>query len=267
MKQIYDIPKDVRTKKEGVTYGEMQLISYQSSVTQSIRNANVILPPGYSQQEKYPVVYMLHGIGGDEEEWLGANPVEMLGNLMANGEIPKMIAVLPNVRARKDDRKDPDDIFTLEHFHAFDSFITDLTECLMPYMKEHFSILEGREHTAICGLSMGGRETLYISCTHPELFAYVGAFSPAIGVLPYANPFMSEPGLLTEETLKWSVEYPTFIMIATGDQDMVVRTEPERYHKALEKNGTDHIFYVTEGAHDFVVWSHGLFNFLKKIFR
>lgn len=266
MGETYTMPKEIREKQTSVTYGEVKLVEYMSKVTETMRKANIILPPNYDEKEKYPVVYMLHGIGGDENEWFGANPVEILGNMMAQGLCKKMIAVVPNVRARKNDQKDPEDIFTLEHFHAFDAFIDDLTGSLMPFMAEHFPILQGRENTAICGLSMGGRETLYISCTHPELFGYVGAFSPAIGVLSYTSPYVSEKGLLTEETMKWPEEYPTMIMIVNGDNDMVVGEQPERYHNTLATNGTDHIYYITEGGHDFEVWSHGLYNYVKKLF-
>ena len=176
-----------------------------------------------------------------------------------------MIVVMPNVRARKNDSGSSD--LSLEHFAAFDNFINDLRDDLMPFIKKNYSILEGRENTAIAGLSMGGRESLYIGVTMADTFGYIGAFSPAVGVLPYSSN-VTESGLFTEETFKLAPQYngKTFLMICNGTQDTIVYDTPEQYHKVLEKNGTVHTYYETKGGHDFVVWKHGLYNFTRRIF-
>ena len=75
-----------------------------------------------------------------------------------------MIIVIPNVRAGEDDAYHNDTAFSLEQYAKFDNFINDLRECLMPYMEDTYSVATGRENTAIAGLSMGGRESLYIDC-------------------------------------------------------------------------------------------------------
>ena len=257
----------MNTVKNGVNYGIMTAITYKSETTGTVRKANILLPAGYSAERKYPVLYLLHGIGGDENEWLAANPRELIGNLIASGEAEEMVVVIPNVRARADDGGNPSDIFSLPHFQAFDNFINDLQKDLIPYIKEHYSIADGREYTAIAGLSMGGRESLYIGLVLPDLFGYIGAFSPAFGLLPYSNNGVSEVGLFTEETLKLPAGYSSYIMILTGDNDIVVNDEAMRYHKALSNNGVDHIFSITKGGHDFKVWSEGLYYFSKNIFR
>lgn len=242
-------------------------IEYWSTITETTRRANVILPSDYDgTKKKYPVVYLLHGIGGDENEWKNAGPAYILGNLAAEKQAPQMIAVLPNVRARNNDGNNLEDIFTLEHFHAFDRFAQDLKSSLMPYIKEHFAILEGRENTAIAGFSMGGRESLYIGLTMSEVFGSVGAFSPAFGIFPYTNNSVTEAGLFQKENFRIQEEYKdnTFLMIMTGDHDDIVGNEPVRYHEALQENGTEHVFYVTRGGHDFKVWSNGLYNFIKR---
>ena len=133
----------------------------------------------------------------------------------------------------------------------------------------HFSILEGRENTAIAGFSMGGREALYIGLTMLETFGYIGAFSPAYGILDYTNNNVTEAGMLQTENVRITEEYKnkTFLMIMTGNHDDVVHKEPERYHQALMENGTNHLFYITDGGHDFKVWSNGLYNFIKRIFQ
>lgn len=255
----YDTPANFDKKNSSVsTYGTLSTISYHSTTTGTTRKARVILPAEYSRDKKYPVLYLLHGIGGDHNEWLGGEPVNVIGNLIAEGKAKDMIVVMPNVRARADDAGNPIDIYTPEHFAAFDNFINDLRDNLMPYIKSHYSIAEGRLNTAIAGLSMGGRESLYIGLNMPETFGYIGAFEPAPGVLD----------LFPGDTFKLSDTYNnrTFLMIVKGTTDTVVNNSPVDYHNELTKNETVHTYYVAEGGHDFTVWKNGLYNFVRRIF-
>lgn len=258
----YNPPTDYTKKKTDVTYGTKSLITYESTTTGTTRKANVVLPNGYTEDKTYPVVYLLHGIGGDHNEWFGGKPTEIVGNLIAAGEADEMIMVFPNIRARANDSAVYD--LSVEHFKAFDNFINDLRDDLMPYIESHYSVKTGRENTAICGLSMGGRETLYIGLNMPETFAYIGAFEPAIGVLPYNL----EEGLFTTDTMTLPEQYKnnTFIMIVKGQSDGVVNDCPLQYHNTLTKNGVPHIYYDMPGGHDFTVWNNGLYNFAKRIF-
>lgn len=251
-------------KEKITTYGTLKTICYDSSTTGTTRKANIILPSGYTSEKEYPVLYLLHGIGGDHTEWLEGDPVNVIGNLAAEGKIPETIVVMPNVRARANDAGNPPDMYDVSHFAAFDNFINDLRDNLMPYMENTYSIAKGRENTAIAGLSMGGRESLYIGLSMPETFGYIGAFEPAVGLLPYAR----EDGLFSEDTLKLPEQYndKTFLMIVRGTSDTVVGTAPLDYHNALTKNGTSHIYYVTEGGHEFKVWKNGLYHFATRIF-
>ena len=176
-----------------------------------------------------------------------------------------MIVVMPNCRARANDAGNPSDIFTTEHFAAFDNFINDLRDNVIPYINKTYSVATGRENTAIAGLSMGGRESLYIGFSMPETFGYIGAFEPAVGVLPYDT----EGGLFTESNFKLPDEYnnQTYVMIVKGKSDTTVGDAPLRYHNTLTTNGTTHAYYEREGGHDFTVWKNGLYNFARRIFR
>ena len=263
----FDVPEGFDKVKDGVVYGKMQEISYDSKTTGTTRKANIILPPDYDESKKYPVLYLLHGIGGDHNEWLGAEPVNVLSNLIADNEVVPMITVIPNVRARANDEGNPQDIYTLEHYKAFDNFINDLREDLMPYVEANYPVLTGKKNTAIAGLSMGGRETLYIGCSMPETFGYMGAFTPAPGLLPYSNFGVSEDGLFTKESLMIPRDSDNYILINAGASDGIVSIWPETYHETLKANGVENTFYVTDGGHDFVVWKNGLYNFVKRIFR
>lgn len=262
-KSAYTVPEGYREKKQDVVYGTLTTVEYDSNTTGTTRKVNVILPAGYDENKEYPVLYLLHGIGGDQNEWLGADPVVVLGNMVASQEAEEMIVVMPNVRARANDGGNPSDIFTVEHFQAFDHFINDLRDDLMPYIEEHYAVKTGRENTAIAGLSMGGRESLYIGLTMADTFGYVGAFCPAPGVLPYPT----EKGLFETDQFMLPQEYDSFIMIVEGSNDTVVNEWPSTYHQTLLDNGTEHVYYVTEGGHDFTVWTHGLYNFAKELFH
>ncbi len=264
----YSVPIKLFWKQDGVEYGELKEIEYFSSVTGTMRKANVLLPPGYTEEKQYPVLYLLHGSEGDHNEWKKGDPVYAVGNAIYAGEAEPMIVVMPNVRAREDDSASPSDENTVEHFQVFDNFINDLQEALMPYMEENYSIYTDREHTAIAGLSLGGRESLYIGLTLYEEFAYIGTFSPGPGLVAYKMGDLMEEGLFTEEELAFPQGYePKLLMITEGSKDSVVRNIPHMYHDLFEKAGVEHIYYTIEGGHDYSVWKRSLYAFITEIFK
>ena len=264
----FEVPGDFDTKQSSVTYGTVEKKQYYSTTTEKTRKVNIILPAGYSKDKQYPVLYLLHGIGGDENEWLNqGKPNYILSNLAAKGLAKEMIVVIPNCRARANDAATTE--FSLDHYAAFDNFINDLRDNLMPYIKENYSIATGRENTAIAGLSMGGRESLNIGLHMPETFGYIAAFSPGYGVFAYTANGVSEKGLFTEETFRLPDAYKdnTLLLINNGISEGGENAIGGTCHKVLEKNGIPHLFYVTTGGHDFRVWKHGLYNFAVRIFQ
>lgn len=269
MKRNYIMPDGYNQKyikEKGVKWCSL---SYYSSITLSERMLNVLLPCGYNEEKEYPVLYLLHGIGGDENEWKCAGPEYIISNLLAEHKIKEFITVLPNVRTRADDKGNPDDMFTLGHFMAFDLFREELEENIVPCIEKNFKTGKGRENTAIAGLSMGGRESLYIGLTRPGYFGYIGAFSPAYGIFPYTNNDVTEKGLFKEEEFRLPEQYKdnTFLMITNGDNDMVTKEQPHVYHNVLIKNNTRHLYKIYIGGHDFSVWSRSLYEFVQHIFN
>ena len=263
----FEVPYGFDTYKLGVNYGDMKEISYYSKTTGNTRKCYVLLPANYSADKKYPVLYLLHGIGGTDAEWLGGNPKEILGNLSKGGNISDMIVVMPNVRASYDDSV-PENILGTENINAFDNFINDLNNDLMPFINSNYSTKEGRENTAIAGLSMGGRESLYIGFKEPDKFGYIGAFSPAPGLLPdnalnYSGQFTKEQFTIPQN----SDNTPKLVMICVGNNDSVIGQSAQLYHNTLSDNKVDHLWYTIDGDHDFTVWKHGLYNFVKRIFN
>jgi enterochelin esterase-like enzyme len=265
-----DCPDAVSEKKADVAYGTVVHKTYESKTTGLTRGVNIVLPPNYDESKKYPVLYLLHGIFGNEYSLINDNNnkiVEISGNLAAEGKAKEMIIVLPNMFAASD--KDLQPGFSEESSAAYDNFINDLTNDLMPFMEENYSVLPGRENQAVAGFSMGGREGLFIGFTRPDLFGYVLGISPAPGLTPGKDWAMTHPGQLQEDELKIknSEETPYLIMVCCGTKDSVVGVFPKSYHNIMEKNEVNHIWFEVPGAdHDSQAIRSGLYNFISSIF-
>jgi len=249
-------PSGFDYKKDGVAYGTLTEKSYYSNTTKATRKCFVFTPAGYDPTLTYPVIYLLHGIGGTHTEWKdGGQPNEILSNLISTDEAKPMIAVMPNVRAMKDDSV-PTDQYGSANVNAFNNFINDLKNDLMPFIQKEYKVSNERTGRAIAGLSMGGMESIYIGISMPETFGYIGAFSAA-------------PGLpLTADKMTLPAEYKdnTFIMICCALDDGLISFS-ENYNKSLVDNGVQTTYYtLKKGGHGFDVWKNGLYHFAKSIF-
>lgn len=268
MNLVNRCPSGADTKQAGTQYGTVTKKSYFSTTTQTTRQCNVILPANYSTSKKYPVMYLLHGIGGNEDSMVGEATIAIPANLAKQGKAKEFIIVCPNHYAPAPGTA-TNGGFNQATFDGYDNFINDLTKDLMPYIAQNYSIATGRENTAICGFSMGGRNALYIGYSRPDLFGYVGAFSPAPGVTP-GNDFAGmHKGLFTEDEFRIKdtryVPYVTFI--SCGTNDSVVGTFPKSYHEILTRNNQPHVWVEVPGAdHDNTAISAGYYNFVSAAF-
>ncbi len=259
-------PEDICRKKTGITYGTVEHISYQSVTTGLERGANVLLPADYSTDKKYAVLYFQHGIFGDENSLIGDanNKIkELVANLVAEGRTRDMIVVFPNMYAKTNPDQQP--AFSSEAVLPYDNFINDLVNDLIPVIEAKYSVYTDRENRAILGFSMGGRETLFIGLSRPDLFGYIGAIAPAPGLVPGKDRFMTHVGQMKEEEVKFAEDavLPELLMICCGTQDSVVGKFPASYHELLTTNGVEHLWYEVPGAdHDSNAIRSGLYNFL-----
>lgn len=172
-------PKGFDIVRPEILHGKIDTISYDSKTVGSKRKALIYTPPAYSKDKKYPVLYLLHGIGGDEKEWLnGGLPQVILDNLYAENKIEPMIVVMPNGRAMKDDRA-VGNIMAADKVQAFATFEMDLLKDLIPFIEKKYPVLKDQEHLAIAGLSMGGGQSLNFGLGNLDKFAWVGSFSSA----------------------------------------------------------------------------------------
>ncbi len=251
-------PEGFDILQDNIAHGTLDTISYPSETVGVERNALIYTPPGYSKDNKYPVLYLLHGIGGDEYEWLrGGHPEIILDNLYAQNKIEPMIVVMPNGRAMKDDRA-TGNMFDPEKVEAFATFEKDLLNDLIPFIEKNYPVIKDRLHRAIAGLSMGGGQSLNFGLGNLDKFAWIGGFSSA------PNTKAPEELLPDPEKAKEQIK---LLWFSCGDQDRLINIS-QRTHEYLETKNVPHYYYIEPGgAHDFKVWKNGLYNFTQLIFK
>lgn len=242
------------SQKSFTSKGESTMIktTYYSKTTGVDRGVHVYLPEGYSPQKKYPVVYVLHGIGGTEDEWIQhGTPKEIADSLIQQGLVKPVILVFPNGRAMNPDTV-PSDIFSPAAQAAFGRFEEDLFQNLIPFIEKTYSVYTDRAHRGICGLSMGGGQALNIGLGNPDRFAWVGAFSPA-------------PNTDTK-LFRVTARNAPKIYILCGESDYLISVS-EGAHQYLSQNKIPHNYKTMPGAHDWPVWKAGLKTFLQDFVR
>ncbi|HCY42878.1 MAG TPA: enterochelin esterase [Prolixibacteraceae bacterium] len=255
---VEEAPQGYDVLRSEIPHGKIDTITYNSSTVGTNRKALVYTPPGYSKDKKYPVLYLLHGIGGDEKEWLnGGHPEVILDNLYAEKKVEPMIVVLPNGRAMKDDRAGGN-IMAPDKVQAFATFERDLLDDLIPYIEKSFPVINDREHRAIAGLSMGGGQSLNFGLGNLDKFAWVGGFSSA--------PNTKSPEVLIPDPEK-AKQQLKLLWISCGDKDGLFRFS-QRTHDYLVTNNIPHGYHVIpDGLHDFNVWKSSLFLFSQLLFK
>ncbi|TDN38724.1 esterase [Hymenobacter sp. UV11] len=250
-------PKGFDQPTAGIATGKIDSIAYPSKTVGTVRKALVYTPPGYSKKKKYPVLYLLHGIGGDEKEWLkGGHPEVILDNLYAASKLKPMLVVMPNGRALKDDRA-VGNIYSPEKVAGFANFEQDLLTDLIPYVEKHYPALTNRESRALAGLSMGGGQSLDFGLGNLDKFAWVGGFSSA--------PNTKLPEVLVPDPAR-AKKLLKLLWISCGDADGLLPIS-QRTHDYLYQHDVPHVYYIEPGGHDFKVWKNGLYMFSQFLFK
>lgn len=240
-----------------IPHGKIDTVTYDSKTVGTKRRAIIYTPPAFSTKKKYAVLYLLHGIGGDEKEWLnGGKPQVILDNLYAENKIKPMIVVMPNGRAMKDDRA-IGNMFDSLKVQAFGTFEKDLLDDLIPFIERKYPVLKDRESRAIAGLSMGGGQSLNFGLGNLDRFAWVGGFSSA------PNTKKPEQLVPDPEAAKNKLK---LLWISCGDNDGLINFS-KRTHDYLYEKNVPHIYYVEPGGHDFKVWKNGLYMFSQFLFK
>jgi enterochelin esterase-like enzyme len=251
-------PQGFDQKRENIQRGKTDSIYYDSKTVGNKRRLFIYTPPGYSTKKKYPVLYLLHGIGGNEREWYRwSQPDVIMDNLLADKKIVPMIVVFPNGRAMKNDA-DTGNIFSFEKLLAFANFEKDLLNDVIPFIEANYSVIKDREHRALAGLSMGGGQSLNFGLGHLETFAYVGGFSSAPNTKRPADLVPDPAG--TSKKLK-------LLYVSCGTKDGLMFVS-QGVHRYLKEKNVPHIWHAEPGAgHTIQMWINDLYHFSQLLFR
>jgi len=206
----------------GMRHGNVEAADLTSVDGQNLRML-VYLPPEYPRDAPYPVLYLLHGAGGDETDWQQKSAVDsVMDRLYAAKKIVPMIVVMPGEPGRGS---------------AADR---DLLEAIVPYVESHYNVQRDSGSRAIAGVSLGGGQALVIGTRHPDRFAWIGAFSPAlVGT--------SENELLADADA-WSGKL-RLLWLSWGDTDQL-KAACQSLHKSLDEKKVPHVCFEGGGGHD-----------------
>lgn len=257
-------------KINDVPHGTVSKVWYHSPTLNMDRRMTVYTPAGYETSGKrYPVFYLLHGMGGDENAWteLG-RAAQILDNLIAEGKAEPMIVVMTNGNADLQAAPGESSLgfeaptmqlpMTMEG--TFETHFPDVVN----FVDKNYRTIKSKKARAIAGLSMGGFHSMHISKQYPDMFDYVGLFSAAI--LPgqdVKSPIYDDlEGKLKTQFAK----KPALYYIAIGDTDFLYKNNQD-YRKLLDDNGYPYTYFETPEGHIWKNWRIYLTEFAPKLFK
>lgn len=255
--------------------GNVEHVWYYSAENGMTRRMYVYTPAGYDRNNKsvkYPVLYLLHGGGGDEDAWstLGRT-CQILDNLIAQGKAKPMIVVMPNGNPNQYAAQTlgiPVKTDVKQYASGFDNY-SSLVADILPYIERNYPVIKNRRGRAVAGLSMGGGQSFYIAFRNVDVFANVGIFSSgligssAIGGAPF-DAEQHFPGMYTNP-----VKYNKFdvIYLACGEQDNRIDGMLDFKQKLTDKGYKGVVWEQYPGAHEWKVWRRNLSSFVQLIFK
>jgi MYXO-CTERM domain-containing protein len=245
-------PQGFDGKNNGIPHGEVDLSVSYPTRNYGMKKVSVYTPPGYTADKKYPVMYLHHGIGGNEVAWLGqgsneGNADNVMDHLYSKQLATPMIVVMPN--GKMDGADD---------FARFANFGDVLLKDLIPWVEMTYSAATDPNSRAISGLSMGGGQTFNFGFANPDVFHYIGPYSAA--------PNTGQPAQIIKDLAKVKSDVK-FIFIACGDADGLL-SNSVRWHDYLDDNDVPHMYQLEAGGgHDKTVWNRSLYNFAQRIFK
>ena len=258
-------------KVNKVPHGTVSKIWYNSPTAGLTRRCTVYTPAGYEiSKQKYPVLYLLHGIGGDEQAWteLG-RAAQILDNLIAQGKAKPMIVVMTNGNISQEACPGETSQGFIEPTMALpktmDGYFEQAFPDVIKFVESTYHVQKDKAHRAIAGLSMGGFHSLFISINNPDTFDYVGLFSAAVD--------QQQKGGLDEIYAKRDqkidnlfAKHPKLFWIGIGKSDFLYKNNADLRHYLDSKN-FKYEYLETEGGHIWRNWRIYLSEFVPKLFK
>lgn len=256
---------------QDVPHGTVASRWYDSEGLGMDRKISIYTPPGYEQEtKKYPVLYLLHGAGGDEEAWLTLGRTsQIMDNLIAQGKAEPMLVVMPNGNVIQDAAPGAGSAGYYTPNFMVPKTMNGMYEAnfdeIIHFVEDNYRVKTNKENRAIAGLSMGGYHSLHISRYYPDTFDYVGLFSAAI----MARGDESGEGVYSnfEETLKNQMDngYELY-WIGIGKTDFLYDANKD-YRAMLDEMGMPYEYVETEGGHIWRNWRIYLSDFVPLLFQ
>lgn len=271
---MFMVPGDKATMYgvNDVPHGTLQKVWYSSPTLGLTRLMYVYTPAGYSESmDKLPVLYLLHGGGGDEDAWttLGRTP-QILDNLIASGKAKPMIVVMTNgnpgdaaapgaAPAKKEavGQNNPGSM-------GSGKFEQSLVKDVIPFIEKNYRVISNKDNRAVAGLSMGGIQTMYLTNNYPEAFSYFGVMSMGlVDMSRFGGKNDPEERVKGMEKLKAS--NPKLYWIACGKEDFLFQSATD-LRKFLDDNKFPYIYRESEGGHTWTNWRIYLSELAPKLF-
>ena len=261
-------------KVQDVPHGTIQYRWYNSEGNNKRRRLSVYTPHGYEKGDKqYPVLYLLHGIGGDEEAWLGSGrAVQILDNLIEQGKAEPMIVVMTNGNVAQEAAPGmgsngmPQPTFMLPN--TMDGTFEETFKEIINFIEKNYRTSGKKKDRAIAGLSMGGFHAANISLNYPNTFDYIGLFSSALGA-PLSSEVKSSIYKNQEEKLKVQLKkgYQLYWMAIGATDFPVLLKGNSDFRKKMDELNMPYEFSETKGGHTWNNWRDYLTIFAKQIFK
>jgi len=253
-----------------VPHGSVTRRWYDSPGNGMPRRLTVYTPAGYeTSKEKYPVLYLLHGMGGDEEAWIALGRTsQILDNLIAQGKAKPMIVVMTNGNVAQEAAPGESSLGyvkpSMQMDHTMDGKFEETFPDVIKFVESNYRVKAEKSGRAIAGLSMGGYHSLHISRFYPNTFDYVGLFSAAIMSNDKAT---SDVYKNFDSTLEVQMKngYKLY-WIGIGKADFLYKAN-EEYRAKLDKMGMKYTYVETEGGHTWTNWRAYLSQLTPLLFK
>ena len=256
---------------QDVPHGTVSKVWYDSAVAGFDRRLSVYTPAGYNPcgKTRYPVLYVLHGIGGDEDAWLEqGRAAQILDNLIASGQAKPMIVVFTNGNISQEAAPGQNSTGYVRPTMQLPKTMEGTFETSFPeivkFIDANYKTIAKKQSRAICGLSMGGFHTLYISLNYPDMFNYSGMFSAAIGVDGQQMCPMYEN--FDAKLATYFSKKPALLWIGCGKTDFLYKSNIDFMAK-MDANGQPYKYMETEGGHIWRNWRIYLSEFVPLLFK
>jgi len=261
-RSILYVPGAAFMDTRNVPHGAVAVVTYYSNVLNRFRRFHIYMPPGYeANQQKYPVLYLLHGANESDDSWSTVGRANfILDNLIADGKAVPMIVVMLNGHL---DQTPPNREAPASIRGEFATFPYEFVSDIMPYVESHYRTIPDRPHRAIAGLSMGGAQTLNIAFANLDRFSAIGVFSSGILGGNVTDWEKSHLAALDDPKLKKGLK---MIWFSTGSEDNL-RTVSRATGEMLNRHGVAATFQESTGAHTWINWRNYLYEVAPQLFR